>query len=128
MLSPTKDETTIMMCKEQEESEEFFISPQGKKSLRTSAQDFYHEHIRHLPGVEAILCETLSDITHFLTILSARDVETREKIYRVEMDMFDGYKNTQLTFSVSYLHNPEDLYMFIKNRNVLFLKQAVYGE
>lgn len=128
MLSPTKDETSTMICKEQEESEEFFISPQGKKSLRTSAQEFYREHIRHLPGVEAILCETLSDITHFMTILSTRDVETREKIYSVEMQMFDVYTNDQLTFSVSYLHHPENLYMFIKNKNVLFLKQTVYGK
>ena len=91
-------------------------------------EEFYYEHICHLPGVEAILCETLSDITHFITILSTRDVETREKIYRVELNLFELYQDSQVTFSVSYLHNSGDLHTFSNNKKVLFQKQAGYGE
>ena len=39
-----------------------------------------------------------------MTLLSTRDIETRETIYRIEIDMFDVYQDSQLTFGVSYLH------------------------
>jgi hypothetical protein len=128
MLSSIQNDLMATLGKEQEEPEELFLSLKGRKSLRASMEEFYYEHICHLPGVEAILCEALSDITHFITILSTRDVETREKIYSVELNLFELYQDSQVTFSVSYLHNSGDLHTFSNHKKVLFQKQTGYGE
>lgn len=99
---------------------EIFLEGQPSRSL--SPAEFYCQQICRLPGVEAILQEYQPDVTHFITILAHRDLETREKIYAVEMEMFAAYPHLALTFSVSYLPTPHDVSMFLKHRHVLFQK------
>ncbi|MBU3980991.1 MAG: hypothetical protein KKG97_06715 [Proteobacteria bacterium] len=83
----------------------------------------YLEIIHGLPSVKAIVCESTPDVKHFITILDKRDIETREKIYRVEMRMFDLYPNKQFQFSVYHFHSQKDIDIFIKNKNILFFER-----
>ncbi len=83
----------------------------------------YLELIHGLLSVKAIVCESISNIKHFITILNKRDVETREKIYRVEMKMFDMYPNKQFQFSIYHFQIQKDLDTFIKNKNILYFEQ-----
>lgn len=83
----------------------------------------YLELIHGLPSVKAIVCEPISNIKHFITILNKRDIETREEIYRVEMKMFDMYPNKQFQFSIYHFQIQKDLDTFIKNKNILYFEQ-----
>jgi len=96
------------------ESEEFFVD---------IPEYTYTESIHILPGVKAIVCEHISDVKHLITILNKRNLETREKIYRVEMKMFDLYPNMQFQFSVYCFSDQEELDISIKNKNILYFER-----
>lgn len=98
-----------------------------EKNLIITPENFYLQSICNLPNVEAIICEILPDAKHFITILSKRDLETREKIYNIEMEMFDSYKDKQFRFSVNYIHKQHELNLLIKNKKVLFHKRSIYA-
>ena len=60
----------------------------------------YVDSVSHLPNVKAVALRQTNDTRHFITILDKRNIETREKIYEVEMSIFDRYLNEQFDFSV----------------------------
>ena len=97
------------------------------RSLIVNPKNFYIKQVSELPNIEAIVYEILPDARHFMTILSKRDLETREKIYYIEMKMFETFKNESFKFSVSYTHKPYELDSIIKNKNVLFHKRSIYA-
>lgn len=97
------------------------------RHLIISPENFYITKVCDLPNIEAIAYEILTEAKHFMTILSKRDVETREKIYNIEMEMFATFKNDSFKFSVNYIHNPNELDSIIKNKNVLFHKRLIYA-
>lgn len=120
----------IMLWLEQREYilGETFNFFQTEKELGSNSKFFYTQKVIGLPNIEAIVYEILSNSQHFMTILSKRDLETREKIYNIEMKMFDTFKNENFKFSVNYINKPDELYSMIKNKNVLFHKNPIYAE
>ncbi len=97
------------------------------KFLPATPENFYVNNICKLPNIEAIVYGVLPTEKHFITILSKRDLMTREKIYLVELKMFDIFKNENFRFSVDYIHNSEELASLIKGKSVLFHKHSIYG-
>lgn len=97
------------------------------RSLILNLENFYIKNVSELRNIEAIVYEILPDARHFTTILSKRDLETREKIYVIEMKIFETFKNEKFSFSVNYIHKPDELTAIIKNKNVLFQKRSIYA-
>lgn len=97
------------------------------RSLILNPENFYIKYVSELPNIEAIVYEILPDARHFTTILSKRDLEIREKIYLIEMKMFETFKNENLRFSVNYIYKPDELAAIIKNKNVIFHKRSIYA-
>lgn len=91
-------------------------------TLNDFSEYTYLELIHGLPSVKAIVCESISNIKHFITVLNKRDIETREEIYKVEMKMFDMYPNKQFQFSIYHFQNQKDLDIFIRNKNILYFE------
>ncbi len=100
---------------------------EGDRHLVISPENFYITKVSDLPNIEAIVYEILPDTKHFTTILSKRDVETREKIYNIEMKMFETFKSESFKFSVNHINKPYELDSIIKNKNVLFHKRSIYA-
>jgi len=92
-----------------------------------SPENFYVNNICELPNIEAIVSEIFSSEKHFMTILSNRDIATREKIYLVELKMFELFSKENFRFSVNYIHKPGELDSLIKNKTVLFHKRPIYA-
>lgn len=92
-----------------------------------SPENFYLQKVSKLPNIEAITYEDLSHIKYFTTILSKRDIDIREHIYDIEMEMFTLYPDSQFNFSVTYLRKPNSLGVLIRNKRVLFHKDSIYG-
>lgn len=97
------------------------------RSLILNPENYYINNVSDLPNIEAIIYEILPNARHFTTILSKRDLETREKIYNIEMKMFETFKSKNFRFSVNYIHKPDELAAIIKNKNVLFHKRSIYA-
>ncbi len=100
---------------------------EGDRHLVISPENFYITKVSDLPNIEAIVYEILPDTKHFTTILSKRDIETREKIYNIEMKMFETFKSESFKFSVNHINKPYELDSIIKNKNVLFHKRSIYA-
>lgn len=120
VVYPTEIESTVTLVETTGSSAELLGYTEELLDL---TEYTYLEIIHGLPSVKAIVCESISDVKHFITILDKRDIETREKIYRVEMRMFDLYPNKQFQFSVYHFHSQEDIDIFIKNKNILFFER-----
>lgn len=121
VVYPTKIESTVTFG----ETTGYFVEVSGYtvKLLADFAEYTYLELIHGLRSVKAIVCESISDIKHFITILDKRDIETREEIYKVEMKLFDLYPNKQIQFSIYSFQNQKDLDIFIKNKKLLYFER-----
>lgn len=95
-------------------------SPLETEVTAISPNHFYNSNIYKLQSVKAIVCEVVNNVTYLKTILSKRDVETREKIYEVEMRMFDRFKDVHFEFSTDYFRTPQELSMLLVNKTILF--------
>lgn len=89
-----------------------------------SPEQYYIEKVSRLLRVKTITCDILTkrkvhvvvdtdysdgqyyadlgpqEIYRFATSLDADNIEVREEIYQVELDMYEQYKNVKLQFSV----------------------------
>jgi len=94
----------------------------GEGHLVVSPENTYLNGIYLLPSVKAVVLESTHDVKHFITVLDKRDLETREKIYEVEMRMFDLYPDEQFDFSVYCIDKKEEIDLMLKNKEILFYK------
>jgi len=92
-----------------------------------SPETYYVREISNLSNVEAITTGSFNNYKHFKTILNKRDVEIREKIYKVELEMHEIFENETFVFSIDHLENSQELNTFIKDKSVLFYKQFIYA-
>lgn len=91
------------------------------ETITDDVAEFSYVNLLHqLPSVKAIVCEVTSDVKYLTTILDNRNLETREKIYDIEIQMFDLYPNKQFEFSVCHFDSQKDIDIFIKNKKILF--------
>ena len=90
--------------------------------LVVSSENTYLNQIYHLPSVKAVVLESTRDVKHFITVLDKRDLETREKIYEVEMRMFDHYTDEQFDFSIYCVDKKEEIDLVLKNKEILYYK------
>lgn len=94
----------------------------GEGLLVVSPEHTYLKEIYHLPNVKAVVLESTHDVKHFITVLDKRDLETREKIYEVEMRMFDQYPGEQFDFSIYCIDKKKDVDPVLKNKEILYYK------
>lgn len=87
-----------------------------------SAVQFYIQKVKNLPNVRAILSEALPDSKHLLTVLNVRNLDTRERIYEIEMQMYDNYPNGKYTFSIKHIQDSHELHLFLKDKTALLVK------
>jgi hypothetical protein len=83
-------------------------------------EDLYTQNIHTLQDVKAIIYEILNDSQNFTTVLSKRNVETREQIYKTELQMFENFPRLNLRFSVRCITNESDIDSYIKNKKLLY--------
>ena len=94
----------------------------GAGNLVVSPENTYFNEIYHLPSVKAIVLESTRDVKHFITVLDKRDLETREKIYEVEMRMFDHYPDEQFDFSIYCIDKKKEIDLVLKDKEILYYK------
>jgi len=94
----------------------------GEGHLVVSPENTYLNEIYHLPSVKAVVLESTHDVKHFITVLDKRDLETREKIYEVEMRMFDHYPDEQFDFSIYCIDKKKEIDLALKNKEILYYK------
>jgi len=95
---------------------------EGEGHLIVSPENTYLNGIYHLPSVKAIVLESTHDVKHFITVLDKRDLETREKIYEVEMRMFDQHPDEQFDFSIYCIDKKKEIDLVLKNKEILYYK------
>ncbi len=94
----------------------------GEGHLVVSPENTYLNEIYHLPSVKAVVLESTHDVKHFITVLDKRDLETREKIYDVEMRVFDHYPDEQFDFSIYCIDKKKEIDLVLKNKEILYYK------
>ena len=94
----------------------------GEGHLAVSPENTYLNEIYPLPNVKAVVLESTHDVKHFITVLYKRDIETREKIYDVEMRMFDQYPDEQFDFSIYCIDNKKEIDLVLKDKEILYYK------
>ena len=94
----------------------------GEGHLVVSPENTYLNEIYHLPSVKAVVLESTHDVKHFITVLDKRDLETREKIYEVEMTMFDHYPDEQFDSSIYCIDKKKEIDLVVKNKEILYYK------
>ena len=94
----------------------------GEGHLVVSPENTYLNQIYHLPSVKTVVLESTHDVKHFITVLDKRDLETREKIYEVEMRMFDQYPEEQFDFSIYCIDKKKEIDLVLKNKEILYYK------
>lgn len=84
------------------------------------AEDFYTQNVHNLPDVKAIVKEKLNDSQYFTTVLSKRNIETREQIYKIELQVFKNFPREYFRFSVRCIANKSDIGYYIINKKLLY--------
>lgn len=95
---------------------------EGEGHLVVSPENTYLNAIYHLPNVKAVVLESTHYVKHFITVLDKRDIEIREKIYDVEMRMFDQYPDEQFDFSIYCIDNKKEIDLVLKDKEILYYK------
>jgi len=94
----------------------------GEGHLTVSPENTYLNEIYHLPSVKVVVLESNHDVKHLITVIDKRDIETREKIYDVEMRMFDQYPDEQFDFSIYCIDNKKEIDLVLKDKEILYYK------
>lgn len=95
---------------------------EGEGHLAVSPENTYLNAIYHLPNVKAVVLESTHGVKHFITVLDKRDIETRGKIYDVEIRMFDQYPDEQFDFSIYCIDKKKEIDMVLKDKEILYYK------
>ena len=101
---------------------EIHTVPIGVDEPSFTPKDLYTQNIHTLQDVKVIIYEILNDSQNFTTVLSKRNVETREQIYKTELQMFENFPLLNFQFSVRCITNENDIDSYIKNKELLYYK------
>jgi hypothetical protein len=84
---------------------------------------FYNQNVHALQDVKAIILERIDDSQCFTAVLSDRNIETREEIYKIELQMFEKFPHGNFRFSVRCIPSKSDIDSYIKTKNLLFYEE-----
>lgn len=84
---------------------------------------YYNQNVHVLRDVNAIIYEKIDESQFFTTILSDRNIETREEIYKVELQMFENFPDGNFRFSVRCIPSKIEIDSYIKSKNLLYYKE-----
>lgn len=104
----------------------YFEQLENWGDISLPAESYYSFKVQRLPNLEAIIFSENNNIKYLTTILSMRDTKTREKIYDIELDLYDYYPDQNFYFIVDYISSQDQLHLSIKDKNVLYYKPPVH--
>jgi hypothetical protein len=84
---------------------------------------YYNQNVHALQDVKAIIYERIDASQCFTAVLSDRNIETREEIYKIELQMFENFPHGNFRFSVRCIPNKSDIDSYIKTKNLLYYKE-----
>ncbi len=97
------------------------------KPLVLSPEKYYTYKVSKLQDIEAIVFYESENIKRFTTILSKRNIEVRDRIYDIELEMFEKYLDLNFYFVVDNITKPTDLNSLITGKRVLYHKPIVHA-
>lgn len=100
---------------------------EGSKNLSVSPENYYTYKVSKFNNIEAIVFNELDNVKCFKAILSKRDLEVRDKIYDIELEMFEQYPDQKYYFIVDYITKSNELDSLVKNKKVLYLKPSIHA-
>ena len=101
------------------------LSNSSRRMQIVAPEVFFINRVHNLPNIEAVVRHVFHDYSHFITVLSYRDIEVRDKLYNIELEMFEEFPDCRFYFTVSWLSDNNNLITFIKNKEVLFYKSLI---